>query len=247
MPVTNKKKFDPSSYLKAAGVARRIIHVKAKDSFFSQGIRAKTVFYLESGRARLIVVSKKGKEATVCQLSAGDFIGEDCLAHPLGFRSATAVALTPCVALVFRREEMLRLLNQAHEFSVLFLKFILLRAVRTQDDLLDQLFNNSEKRLARTLLLMAEFGRTGEPEPVIPHITQGALAEMIGTTRSRVSFFMNRFRKLGFIEYNGHITVNKSLLNVVLYDKLPKQSAKSPVALDLKPTAALIRERAAII
>jgi CRP-like cAMP-binding protein len=148
------------------------------------------------------------------------------------------MAITACTALQVDREDMVRLLHEQHEFSDLFLQFILTRAVRTQEDLVDQLFNNSEKRLARTLLLMAEFGKSGEPETLIPEITQETLADMIGTTRSRVSFFMNRFRKLGFIEYNGRIHVHKSLLNVVLHDKLPEQTATRPVNLDPERTAA---------
>jgi CRP-like cAMP-binding protein len=217
--------------------------VKAKHVFFSQGGHANSVFYLESGRAKLVVVSKRGKEATVSLLGPGDFIGEESLAAPMALRSFTAIAITSCTALVLERDEMLALLRDQHEFSDLFLRFVLLRAVRTQEDLIDQLFNNSEKRLARTLLLMAEFGKPGEPETLIPSITQEALADMIGTTRSRVSFFMNRFRKLGYIQYNGRIHVHKSLLNVVLHDKLPEQNAKRPVILDPKLTPAKKKQR----
>ena len=243
MAGTRKTEFDPARYLAAAGVARKVISVKAKHVFFSQGGHANTIFYLESGRAKLTVVSTRGKEATVTMLSAGDFIGEESLAGASGLRIATAIAMTSCTALKLDREDMVRLLHEKHEFSDLFLKFVLLRGVRTQEDLIDQLFNNSEKRLARTLLLMAEFGKPGEPETMIPPITQEALANMIGTTRSRVSRFMNRFRKMGFIHYNGRIHVHKSLLNVVLHDQLPEQSAKRPVVLRSKPTPTARKKR----
>jgi len=247
LSASKKTTFDPVRYLAAAGVARRSIDVKARHVFFAQGGLANSIFYLESGRAKLTVVSKRGKEATVTLLSAGDFIGEESLAGPSGLRIATAVATTPCKALKFDREEMVLLLHERHEFSDLFLKFVLQRGVRTQEDLIDQLFNNSEKRLARTLLLMAEFGSPGEPETVLPPVTQEALADMIGTTRSRVSFFMNRFRKLGYINYNGRIHVHKSLLNVVLHDRLPEQTATQPVILDPPLTPAKKKKRAAIV
>jgi CRP/FNR family cyclic AMP-dependent transcriptional regulator len=230
--------FNPASYLAAAGISQKMLRVKAKHVFFAQGGEATSVFYLDAGRAKLVVVSKRGKEATVSFLGPGDFIGEESMAGVQSLRTATAVAITSCSAIKLDRDEMVRLLREQHEFSDLFLNFVLLRAVRTQEDLIEQLFNNSEKRLARTLLLMAEFGKPGEPETLIPPITQEALADMIGTTRSRVSFFMNRFRKLGYIEYNGRIQVNKSLLNVVLHDKLPEQNAKRPVSLGPKPTPA---------
>lgn len=247
MPGSKRSKFDPAHYLTAAGVKRKTVRVMAKHVFFSQGAEANSIFYLESGRAKLIVISTRGKEATVSLLGAGDFIGEESLAGVARLRTATAVAITACTALKLDREDMVRLLHEQHEFSDLFLKFVLMRAVRTQEDLIDQLFNNSEKRLARTLLLMAEFGKPGEPETLIPSITQEALADMIGTTRSRVSFFMNRFRKLGFIEYNGRIHVHKSLLNVVLHDKLPEQTATRPVLLDPEPTRAEKKKRAKIV
>jgi len=164
------------------------------------------------------VVSKAGKEATIALLSAGDFVGEESLVSGTGLRLSTATALSACIALRIARNEMARVIHDEHAFSDLFLKFLLARSMRIQADLVDQLFNSSEKRLARILLLMAEFGRPGAQETTIPKISQETLAEMIGTTRSRVSFFMNRFRKLGFIEYNGRICVHKSLLNVVLHD-----------------------------
>jgi CRP-like cAMP-binding protein len=178
---------------------------------------------------------------------AHDFIGEESLAGAAGFHAATAMAITPCIALKLDREEMVRLLHREHEFSDMFLKFVLARAIRTQEDLVDQLFNNSEKRLARTLLLMAQFGNSGEPQTLISPVTQEALAEMIGTTRSRVSKFMNRFRKMGYIAYNGRIHVHKSLLNVVLHDKLPDQNLRRPVNLDPERTAAEKKRRAKIV
>jgi CRP/FNR family cyclic AMP-dependent transcriptional regulator len=220
--------FDPSAFLAEAGLGRRIIHLKAREAFFTQGSPADCVFYIQSGRAKLTVVSQNGKEATITLLSAGQFTGEESIAGPVGLRLATATAITACVALKIERAEMIRVLHEEHGFSDLFLKFLLARGMRTQADLIDQLFNSSEKRLARILLLMAEFGQPGEPESLIPHITQETLAEMIGTTRSRVSFFMNRFRKLGFVEYNGRIHVHKSLLNVVLHDQLPERNAETP-------------------
>lgn len=161
-------------------------------------------------------------------LSARDFVGEEALASVSGLRLATATAVTSCIALKIMKEEMIRVMHEEHAFSDLFLAFLLARSMRIQADLVDQLFNSSEKRLARILLLMAEFGKPGEPETLIPKITQETLAEMIGTTRSRVSFFMNRFRKLGFIDYNGRIRVHKSLLNVVLHDQLPEDHAVKP-------------------
>ena len=213
-----KQIFDAAVYLERAGLGRKIVQLKAKQTFFSQGNPADSIFYLQKGRAKLTVVSKNGKEATIALLSAGDFVGEESIAAVVGLRMATATAITACSALKIEREEMIRVMHEEHSFSDLFLAFLLARSIRTQADLVDQLFSSSEKRLARILLLLAEFGKPGEPETLIPDITQETLAEMIGTTRSRVSFFMNRFRKLGFIEYNGRIQVHKSLLNVVLHD-----------------------------
>jgi CRP-like cAMP-binding protein len=211
-------RFDPAVFLAEAGLGRRIVRLKPKETFFTQGDPADCVFYMQSGRAKLTVISKEGKEATIALLSVGDFVGEDSMAGTPGLRMATASAITPCSALKIERAEMIRVMHEEHAFSDLFLRFLLERSMRTQADLVDQLFNSSEKRLARILLLMADFGKPGEPESLIPKISQETLAEMIGTTRSRVSFFMNRFRKLGFIDYNGGITVHKSLLNVVLHD-----------------------------
>jgi CRP-like cAMP-binding protein len=210
--------FDPAVFLARAGLGRRVVQLKPKEPFFSQGDTADCVYYIQSGRAKLTVISSAGKEATIALVTAGDFVGEESLAGSPGLRMATATAITPCSALKIDRAEMIRAMHEEHAFSDLFLKFLLERSMKTQADLIDQLFNSSEKRLARILLLMADFGKPGEPESQIPKISQETLAEMIGTTRSRVSFFMNRFRKLGFIEYNGEIKVHKSLLNVVLHD-----------------------------
>jgi CRP/FNR family cyclic AMP-dependent transcriptional regulator len=213
-----KTAFDPVAFLMNAGLGRTIVQLKAKGIFFSQGNPADSIFYLQAGRAKLTVVSKPGKEATITLVAAGDFLGEESLASVGGVHMTSATALTACTAMKVKRSEMIRVMHEENAFSDFFVKFLLARSMRTQADLVDQLFNNSEKRLARILLLMAEFGKPGEPEPLIPSITQETLAEMIGTTRSRVSFFMNRFRDLGFIEYNGRIRVNRSLLNVVLHD-----------------------------
>jgi CRP-like cAMP-binding protein len=210
--------FDPAIFLAQAGLGRRIVQIKPKRAFFSQGDPADCVFYLQSGRAKLTVISKEGKEATIALLGVGDFVGEESLAAMPGLRMATATAITPCVALKIERTEMVRVMHEERAFTDLFVKFLLARSMRTQADLVDQLFNSSEKRLARILLLMAEFGQSEQPESLIPKISQETLAEMIGTTRSRVSFFMNRFRKMGFIDYNGGIHVYKSLLNVILHD-----------------------------
>jgi CRP-like cAMP-binding protein len=218
-----KPRFDVAAFLASAGVGRRIIQLAPKAVFFSQGDPADSVFYLQKGRAKVTVVSPTGKEATITLLSAGDFVGEEALAAIAGLRLATATAITACTTLRISREEMIRVMHVEHGFSDLFLKVILERSMRIQADLVDQLFNSSEKRLARILVLMAEFGRPGEPEQYIPKISQETLAEMIGTTRSRVSFFMNRFRKLGFIEYNGRIKVHKSLLDVVLHEEFTER------------------------
>jgi len=237
-------RFDPAVFLANAGLGRKIVHLKARQTFFTQGSPADCVFYIQTGRAKLTVVSKNGKEATITLLAAGQFTGEESIAGPAGLRLATATAITACVALKIERDEMIRVLHEEHTFSDLFLKFLLARGMRTQADLVDQLFNSSEKRLARILLLMAEFGKPGEPETLIPHITQETLAEMIGTTRSRVSYFMNRFRKLGFIEYNGRIRVHKSLLNVVLHDQLPEHNAARPDMLkDRAPLTASAKQK----
>jgi len=233
----DEPRFDASAFLMRAGLGRRIVQLSPRQTFFSQGEKADSIFYLQKGRAKITVVSHAGKGATLTLLTAGDFVGEEALAALSGLRLATATATTACTALKIDREEMIRAMHQEHDFSDMILKFLLARSMRIQADLVDQLFNSSEKRLARILLLMAEFGRPGEQERIIPKISQETLAEMIGTTRSRVSFFMNRFRKLGFIEYDGRIKVNRSLLNVVLHDQLPEDNSKMP------PAAALLESR----
>jgi CRP-like cAMP-binding protein len=222
-----KPAFDAAAFLASAGLGRKIVQFKPKEPFFSQGELADSIFYLRKGRAKLTVVSNTGKEATITLLSAGDFVGEESLAAVPGLRLATATAIVPCTALKIQRHEMIHALHEELEFSDLFLKFLLARSMRTQADLVDQLFNSSEKRLARVLLLMAEFGKPGEGETLIPKISQQTLADMVGTTRSRVSFFMNRFRNLGFIEYDGRIRVNKSLLNVILHDQTPSHPERN--------------------
>jgi CRP/FNR family cyclic AMP-dependent transcriptional regulator len=220
--MVEKPRFDAAAFLASTGLERRIIQLAPNDAFFSQGDHADSIFYLQAGRARVTVVSANGKEATITLLSAGDFVGEEAIASVTELRLATATAITACAALKISRGELIRVMHEEHSLSDLFLKFLVERSMRLQADLVDQLFNSSEKRLARILLIMAEFGKPGEPEQYIPQITQETLAEMVGTTRSRISFFMNRFRKLGFIEYNGRIKVHKSLLNVVLLDQFPR-------------------------
>jgi CRP-like cAMP-binding protein len=223
-----KPAFDAAAFLATAGLGRKIIHLNPKEAFFSQGEQADSVFYLQKGRAKVTVISKAGKEATITLLNAGDFVGEEALAAAPGLRLTTATAITACTALKIRRSEMIRVMHEEHDFSDVFLKFLLARSMRIQADLVDQLFNSSEKRLARILLLMAEFGKPGGGEILIPKISQQTLAEMIGTTRSRVSFFMNRFRKLGFVDYDGRIRVHKSLLNVILLDQPSDEGASEP-------------------
>lgn len=210
--------FNSAEFLSQPGLGRKVVHLQAKAPLFSQGDSADSVFYLQSGRAKLTVVSSRGKEATITLLGPGDFVGEEAIAGAAGRRLATATAMTACSALKIDREAMIRVLAEEQTFSELFLSFLLARTMRIQADLVDQLFNSSEKRLARVLLMMAEFGKPDEPETMLPQITQETLAEMIGTTRSRVSFFMNRFREMGFVEYKGRIRVNKSLLNGILHD-----------------------------
>jgi CRP-like cAMP-binding protein len=220
-----KATFNVAAFLANAGLGRRIVQVKPKHTFFMQGDPADSVFYLQKGRAKITVVSQAGKEATITLVVAGEFVGEGALVVADGLRLSTATAITACTAMKIGRNEMIRVMHEEHDFSDMFLKFLLNRSMRIQADLVDQLFNSSEKRLARILLLMAEFGKPGDPEAYIPKISQETLAEMIGTTRSRVSFFMNRFRKMGFISYNGRIQVHKSLLNVILHDNLPGDEA----------------------
>jgi len=239
-----KKPFDTSIFLTTEGPGRSIVHLAARQDFFSQGDPADSVFYLQTGRAKLTVASKKGREATVTLLVDGDFFGEESMAGAGTLRTASASAITACTALKIARDRILRVLHEEHAFSDFYLKFTVIRGMRTQADLVDQLFNSSERRLARALLLMAEYGEPGEPETLIPPVTQQALAEMIGATRSRVSFFMNRFRKLGYIDYKGRIRVHKSLLNTVLHDELPEENASRPKLLDPPPGPARKAKRA---
>lgn len=237
MSVAHVAPFDLDAYLSHEGPGRKVVAFAPGAHIFAQGDSADGVFYLQSGRAKLTVVSASGKEATITLLSTGDFVGEESMAGAGGLRMASATSVTACSALKIERDEMIRVMHEQHAFSDLFVKFRLARSMRTQADLVDQLFNSSEKRLARVLLLMAEFGKPGEPEMLIPKISQETLAEMIGTTRSRVSFFMNRFRKLGFVEYNGRIRVHKSLLNVVLHDHGFEQNAERPDLAQVQPPA----------
>ena len=214
---TKRTTFDAEAFLNSAGLARTMMKFGSKDTLFSQGDPSKNIMYIQSGGVKISVVSKTGKEAVVGMLAAGDFIGEGGLAgQPM--RMATATAVTPVTALVIENKEMFRLLHAESAFSDRFIAYMLERNVRIEEDLIDQLFNSSEKRLARTLLLLARYGKEDKPQRVLPKIPQETLAEMIGTTRSRVNFFMNKFRKMGFIKYNGGLQVNTSLLSVVLHD-----------------------------
>ena len=210
--------FDPEAFLAQTGVGRTVLSLKKNEAAFVQGDRADAIFYVQKGRLRVTVSSATGKEATITLVGAGEFLGEECMvsAHPL--RLATATAMSECELLRISKVEMVRVLHHEHALSDVFVSFLLSRNARIQADLVDQLFNSSEKRLARILLLLAQFGKESKPEIVVPKISQEILAEMIGTTRSRVSFFMNRFRKLGFIEYNGEIRVHNSLLNIFLQE-----------------------------
>ncbi len=210
-------KFNVQAFLDSTGVARNIVEFEASDTIFSQGDIGKDVMYIQKGTVKLSVVSKAGKEAVVAMLKPGDFAGEGALAgQPL--RIATATAATPVTLLVIGLNEMIRVLHAEHEFSDRFISYMVARNIRIEEDLIDQLFNSSEKRLARTLLLLARYGNHEKPQFVLPKISQETLAEMIGTTRSRVNFFMNKFKKLGFINYDGGLHVNDSLLSVVLHD-----------------------------
>jgi CRP/FNR family transcriptional regulator, cyclic AMP receptor protein len=213
----NEREFNPNTFLATIGEGRKIVAVLKKQTIYTQGDRADAVFYIQKGKVRLTVVSKAGKEATIGIVSERNFFGEGSLADQL-LRMGSAVALTDCDLLRVEKRAMLEALHREHAFSDLFVAYLLARNIRYEEDLVDQLFNSSEKRLARILLLLAHFGKDSVPETVVPKISQETLAEMIGTTRSRVSFFMNRFRKLGFIHYNGGLKVHSSLLNVVLHD-----------------------------
>jgi len=209
--------FDLRGFLDSAGVSRRVVRFAGNRVVFAQGAAANTVFYIQDGGVKLSVVSSAGKEAVVAIFGPGDFFGEGCLAGQ-SVRMGTATALTPTTALQVNKREMLRTLHEHPALSDLFIAHMLTRNIRIEEDLVDQLFNSSEKRLARTLLLLARYGEGEQRQRVLPKLSQETLAEMVGTTRSRVNFFMNKFRKLGFIRYNGGLIVNSSLLSVVLHE-----------------------------
>jgi CRP/FNR family cyclic AMP-dependent transcriptional regulator len=212
-----KVSFSVEQYLETSGLRKRMVSYRKGEIIFSQGDVSTTVLYLQQGRVKITVTSSAGKEAVVALLGAHEFFGEGCIAGQ-GLRAATAAAIEPTSVLEIQKEEMFRVIHEEREFSDRFVAHMLRRNVRVEEDLVDQLFNSSEKRLARALLLVARYGKDEEPERIVARISQGTLAEMIGTTRSRVSFFMNKFRKLGFIKYNGGLHVNSSLLRVILHD-----------------------------
>src|SRR5271163_3848130 len=209
--------FDPQVFLDTAGLSRKIAQFRRNESIYTQGDAASSVMYVQKGGVKLSVVNGSGKEAVVAMFGPTDFFGEGCMAGQ-SVRMATATALAPTALLVINKNEMLRVLHEEHDLSDRFISYMLAHNIRVEEDLVDQLFNSSEKRLARTLLLLARYGKQDLPDRSLPSVSQETLAEMIGTTRSRVNFFMNKFRKLGFIEYNGRIKVNKSLLTVVLHE-----------------------------
>ena len=209
--------FNPQVFLDTAGVSRKIAEFHRNESIYNQGDLAESVMYIQKGGVKLAVVNASGKEAVVAMFGPTDFFGEGCMAGQT-IRMGTATAVTPTTLLVIQKKEMLRVLHAEQELSDHFIAYMLAHNIRVEEDLIDQLFNSSEKRLARTLLLLARYGKQDQPGGVLPNVSQETLAEMVGTTRSRVNFFMNKFRKLGFVEYNGRIKVNKSLLTVVLHD-----------------------------
>jgi CRP/FNR family cyclic AMP-dependent transcriptional regulator len=214
---TLKLSFDAQTFLDSAGVSRKVKELKRPEVIYAQGDAAGSVMYLQTGGVKLTVINEVGKEAVVAVLGPGDFFGEGSLAgQPV--RMGTAAAIMPSTVLVIEKNEMFKVLHAEHGLSDLFIKFMLARNIRIEADLVDQLFNSSEKRLARTLLLLARYGKEDQPQGVLPKMSQETLAEMIGTTRSRVNFFMNKFRKLGFIKYNGGLQINTSLLSVVLHE-----------------------------
>jgi CRP/FNR family cyclic AMP-dependent transcriptional regulator len=209
--------FHAQAFLDSAGVARKVKEFEKEEVVYAQGDLAQNVIYLQEGGVKLTVISESGKEAVVAMLGKGDFFGEGCLAGQ-SVRMGTATAVTSSTVLVIEKREMFKVLHEQHELSDRFINFMLARNIRIEEDLIDQLFNSSEKRLARTLLLLARYGKEDEPHGILPKVSQETLAEMIGTTRSRVNFFMNKFRKLGFIKYNGGLQINTSLLSVVLHE-----------------------------
>jgi CRP/FNR family transcriptional regulator, cyclic AMP receptor protein len=218
-PTRNKSNFfDTKVFLANVGAGRTVHQYRPKQAIFSQGDRADAVFYIQEGKVRLSVISKQGKEATIALLGTGDFVGEGCIASDQILRLATATAITECSVLRIEKSRMVRTLHDERGLSDMFVAFMVERHSRTEADLIDQLFNSSEKRLARALLLLSRVGKEAKNETVIPRVSQETLAEMVGTTRSRVNFFMNKFRKLGFIDYDGGLEVNSSLLSVVLHE-----------------------------
>lgn len=221
--------FDAATFLASAGAGRTIVTIRGKETFFSQGEIADSVFYLQSGGAKQTIVAMNGKEATITHLSPGDFIGEESLASIGTLRMATVTATRDCSAMKIERGEMLRVMHEEHPLAAVFLQYLLARGMRIQSDLVDQLFNSSEKRLACVLLLMAEYGESGDSNRLLPDISEQTLAEVVGTTASKVTFFLNRFRELGLIEYGERIRVHNSLLNVLLHDHFPDDNATKPL------------------
>jgi CRP/FNR family transcriptional regulator, cyclic AMP receptor protein len=224
-PSNNKSKsmarkkgvFDAQAFLDSAGVSRKMRQFKRAETIFSQGAAAESVMYIQEGGVKITAVSASGKEAIIAILGPGEFFGEGCLAGQ-SVRMGNATAVTPSTVLMIDKKEMQHVLHEQHDLSDLFINFVLTRNIRVEEDLVDQLFNSTEKRLARTLLLLARYGKQDQPQRVLPKVSQETLAEMIGTTRTRVNLFMNKFRKMGFIKYNGVIEINTSLLSVVLHD-----------------------------
>ena len=209
--------FDPQVFLDTGGMARKVAEFRRNESIYTQGEAANSVMYVQRGGVKFSVVNGSGREAVVAMFGPSDFFGEGCMAGQT-VRMGTATAITPTTLLVIEKDELLRVLHAEHELSDHFIRYMLAHNIQVEEDLIDQLFNSSEKRLARTLLLLARYGKQDQPDRILPKVSQETLAGMIGTTRSRVNFFMNKFRKLGFIEYNGKIKVNKSLLTVVLHE-----------------------------
>jgi CRP/FNR family transcriptional regulator, cyclic AMP receptor protein len=218
METPAKGTFDPKDFLAKVGTGKTILEFRKNEHVFEQGDVAETVFYIQKGKLKLTVVSEQGKEAVVAILEPGQFFGEGCMnGHKL--RISTTTAMEDCLITAITKAAMIAAIHDEPKFSELFMAFLLTRNSRIEEDLIDQLFNSSERRLARLLLLLANFGKEGNPQPITPNISQETLADMIGTTRSRVSAFMNKFRKLGFISYNGHIEVHSALLTAVLHEK----------------------------
>ena len=224
MAPARKPKFNPSVFLAEAGLGRTVSKYRERENLFQQGAPADAVFFIQAGKAKLTVLSRQGKEAVVAILGPDEFLGQGCLTGQRIYM-ATAETMTKCQIMRINKASFVEVLHEQPTFAEKFLSYLLLRTTRVEEDLVDQLFNSSEKRLARALLLLANFGKDGKPETVMAKISQETLAEMIGTTRSRVSFFMNKFRKMGYISYNGHLEVHSSLLSVVLNDTPPRISA----------------------